>query len=1020
MADDDYTELLGLPPGRRPPHYYDLLGLALFEAGTDEIRSAVLQQTAKLKRLSLHPDPDRARRVQELLKEVNWAGTLLQDPEKKRQYDASLAVELGLDVPELADAVAPAAAKAPPPGRTRLWIAAGSVGLVLVLGVVLLAILGGRGEPVRPVQNALAPVEPPKPLAPAERAKEQQEDAARALAVAVRDELDLGGGVTMKMALVPAGEFKKVPRLKPKRTLTIRITKSFYMGACEVTQEQYEWVMGRLPLRLAKPGDGGRDRGEKFRNPKRPVVFATAYEAYEFCRKLSARTGRSVRLPTEAEWELACRAGTSTPFNTGETISTDQANFVGGGGGVNRKEATPVGTFAPNTWGLYDMHGNVAEYCLDGFAENRYEDVVLVEHKSSLTDPVYGKGDSSLTVRGGHWDMGASNCASESRRIAVASYRKEYFGFRIVCEVGPGKETALPATALPADEAQKRQREEAYLLRVPAARDVHIGGGNRVKLAFIPPGEFMMGAPPGEEGRYCTEYPQHKVRITKPFYMGVTEVTQLQYKLVMDKLSDRTLSLNDHPIEDVSHDDAREFCQKMSAQTGLTVRLPTEAEWEYACRAGTTTPFHTGETISTDQANYNGNYAYGEGKKGLHRGKSERVGTDPARRVPANAWGLHDMHGNVSEWCSDTWDACYYEHSPADDPVGPGQGRVPYVVRGGSWRDSPGASRSASRGAAARDDFRSRGIGFRVALDIPDKNKETGKKPDEGPEEPTVTVPAFRPPAPAEAAPTRPEEKPSVFTVVVRTSVELRRWTDVGQGELGRPVAGAGGKLDCSASLTEQAASSADVILIWHDVKLGAAEARLILDFVKAGGGLVCAVTPPFSRSKSEELKAKEARERSAMKMAPAWRRPSSQKTEDPTKELVGLLNTFGVTHHDIVRWNQRPKGYSQSRYIRAVVERHPVTQGVKVVWFEGNLSVLALRGIRATPVLTTPKGCTLHGRLAVAGPWGKGRVVVIGGLPYLGEISSDTESVYNANDGPLLMLNALLWAAGKDELIKK
>jgi formylglycine-generating enzyme required for sulfatase activity len=162
------------------------------------------------------------------------------------------------------------------------------------------------------------------------------------------------------------------------------------------------------------------------------------------------------------------------------------------------------------------------------------------------------------------------------------------------------------------------------------------------------------------------------------------------------------------PVESVSWEDATTFCRKLSLKTGRKVRLPTEAEWEYACRAGTTMVFNTGDTINTDQANYNGNYPYGNGGKGVYRKETVEVGS-----FPGNAWGLHDMHGNVLEWCSDWYGQ--YDISNIIDPYGVANGSR-RVLRGGSWHDTARYCRSACRG---RNDPGGRGSGggFRVVLD---------------------------------------------------------------------------------------------------------------------------------------------------------------------------------------------------------------------------------------------------------------------------------------------------------------
>jgi formylglycine-generating enzyme required for sulfatase activity len=234
---------------------------------------------------------------------------------------------------------------------------------------------------------------------------------------------------------------------------------------------------------------------------------------------------------------------------------------------------------------------------------------------------------------------------------------------------------------------------------------IDLGDGVTMKLVRLPAGEFVMGSPASEEWRDDDEGPQHRVRITRPFYMGATEVTQAQYEAVMGT-NPSHFKGPQNPAEQVSWSDAAEFCRRLGAKAGMTVRLPTEAEWEYACRAGTNTPFHFGNTISTDQANYDGNYVYGSGRKGVYRGRTTPVGS-----FPPNTWGLHDMHGNVWEWCQDWYGP--YGVGPAADPQGPSNGEV-RVLRGGSWCDHPGDLRSANR-AGSNPALTFSDLGFRVA-----------------------------------------------------------------------------------------------------------------------------------------------------------------------------------------------------------------------------------------------------------------------------------------------------------------
>ena len=258
--------------------------------------------------------------------------------------------------------------------------------------------------------------------------------------------------------------------------------------------------------------------------------------------------------------------------------------------------------------------------------------------------------------------------------------------------------------------------------KLPKELTLDCGKGVSLKLVLIPAGEFMMGGDeqPEQVARKCNgagasaewfrnEQPQHRVKITKPFYMGVYALTQAQYLTVV-KTNGADFKGENNPADGVSWKDAVLICKRLSAMTGQTLRLPTEAEWEYACRAGTTTPFNTGETLSTDQANYDGNFTYGSARKGEYREKTVAVGS-----FAPNAFGLYDMHGNVWEWCQDWYDAAYYKNSPTDDPRGPEKGEV-RVLRGGSWAINPWSCRSANR-FWGDPSFRRDTYGFRVVCE---------------------------------------------------------------------------------------------------------------------------------------------------------------------------------------------------------------------------------------------------------------------------------------------------------------
>jgi formylglycine-generating enzyme required for sulfatase activity len=231
---------------------------------------------------------------------------------------------------------------------------------------------------------------------------------------------------------------------------------------------------------------------------------------------------------------------------------------------------------------------------------------------------------------------------------------------------------------------------------------------NSIGMIFvlIPPGRFLMGSPEGEPKRFDDEV-QHLVTLTKPFYMQRTEVTQGHWKALMEGNPSHFGSCGDSfPVEQVSWDDCREFIGKLNRLEGTDkYRLPTEAEWEYACRAGTMTPFHTGNCLSTDDANYNGNYPYMGCPEGQYRHHTLSVAS-----FPPNAWGLYDMHGNVWEWCLD-WYGEYPGYS-VTDPGGPDHGAI-HIHRGGSWNYCAEFCRSALRIKRAPD-FRLDFFGFRL------------------------------------------------------------------------------------------------------------------------------------------------------------------------------------------------------------------------------------------------------------------------------------------------------------------
>ena len=238
--------------------------------------------------------------------------------------------------------------------------------------------------------------------------------------------------------------------------------------------------------------------------------------------------------------------------------------------------------------------------------------------------------------------------------------------------------------------------------------------GTPLEMIWIPTGDFLMGAPKWEG--YDEERPRRRVTFTSGFWMGRYPVTQAQWKWVskLDVVSQQLDAApsrfkgNARPVEKVSWDDAREFCTRLSQVLSEEFRLPSEAQWEYACRAGTTTPFAFGEILTPALASYGGRFNGGRSSSG-HKPVKE---TTEVGQFPANAWGLQDMHGNVREWCEDSWSDSYRELPVNGDPW-VDESLLSRTLRGGSWQDYSRLCRSASRVDRLRGD-RFNFIGFRL------------------------------------------------------------------------------------------------------------------------------------------------------------------------------------------------------------------------------------------------------------------------------------------------------------------
>jgi formylglycine-generating enzyme required for sulfatase activity len=515
--------------------------------------------------------------------------------------------------------------------------------------------------------------------------------------------------IGMKFVVIPAGEFmmgspEDEPRRKDNEALhKVTLTQPFQMGMHEVTQEQYQTVMGTNP--------------SKFKGPQNPVEQVSWNDAVEFCRKLSEQpkeksAGYVYRLPTEAEWEYACRAGTTTKYSFGDSESAlgDYAWYIKNAG----SRTHPVGQKKPNAWGLYDMRGNVFEWCQDwlsGYPGGK------------LTDPTGpSSGSDRRVARGGSWNSDDWFCRSADRDSSTPDERNgSNLSFRVLRVVTP---QAPPPAVAPFGATQAKAHQQAWAdhLGVPVETTNSIG----MKFAVIPAGEFMMGSPENEPGRQDDET-LHKVTLTQSFQLGVHEVTQEQYQKVMGT-NPSDFKGPQNPVEQVSWNDAVEFCRKLSAMpaeksAGYVYRLPTQADWGYACRAGTTTTYSFGDSDSQLGAYaWYGNNSGDQQIDALNIWNTDKdnysrrllgnnCGTHSVGQKKSNPWGLYDMHGNVYEWCQD-W---YGDHPIGSviDPTGPASGKY-RVLRGGAFNANAQNVRSANL-TINQPDSRSFNSGFRVA-----------------------------------------------------------------------------------------------------------------------------------------------------------------------------------------------------------------------------------------------------------------------------------------------------------------
>lgn len=654
---------------------------------------------------------------------------------------------------------------------------------------------------------------PPPAIAPfsAEKATQHQEAWAKYLKVPV----EFTNSIGMKFRLIPPGEFsmgmtaeeaEDLVRLNEiegrwrQMTLSaapkhlVRLTNPFYMSIHEVTQAQYEKLMNSNPSYYSKHGVGAEEVKSK-NTDEYPVETVTPTMAENFCNKLSIlekrtnvydssrdvinRLANGYRLPTEAEWEWACSSGTTTIWSNGNRLNElPSVAWCGEGNGGPH----PVGQLNSNPFGLFDMHGNVWEWCQDLFADDYYSR--FSKSEDVAVDPIGPEKSDFIVFRGGSWFSIPPLTRSSMRYKDWPTGKGNQTGFRVALSIpksdngdldvakakteeaskeGLAEETAasnsgsgwhgwpndapVPAVS-PFDADQARQHQEAWAKHVnmPVEFTNSIG----MKFMLVPPGEFMMGSTPEEIEEALkwvagdkqwhepirSEAPPHKVILTKPMYLGVTEVTQADYVKVMGtnpsyfapnglgKEAVAGIDTNLHPVELVTWNDAAEFCAKLSKLEkrkpfynrsgdkvtelkGTGYRLPTEAEWEFACRGGTASKYWLGD--NDDEL------ANAEWFK-----KNSEMRTQTVGRLIANPFGLYDMHGNVVEWTQDRWQSTYhskFKTAPANNPTGPSSPDTGRMTRGGCFAYNSSALRSAARFPFIPASYMM-ACGFRVALVI--------------------------------------------------------------------------------------------------------------------------------------------------------------------------------------------------------------------------------------------------------------------------------------------------------------
>ena len=581
--------------------------------------------------------------------------------------------------------------------------------------------------------------------------------------------------VAPQMVQVEAGEFSmgSSTMMSERPPHNVNIPVPFEVGRYEITREEFKFFLDSSG-NTTTPHDMWNSPAF-YQQADHPAVYVSWRDARDYVRWLSDITDQQYRLLSESEWEYVARARTTTNYNFGNTITSQQANFSGS----NINGTASVGSYPANNFGLYDVHGNASEWVRDCWHEN-YQDAPTDGSvwTRSCTD------SNASVARGGSWNEPSNNIRSASRTSFPRITRQNDLGFRIartlpltivnslsdtsyfVLIEGSGNNRKVttstvevqvrvtarranvsmelqldpannslsvsPASPITVGPANQRERSASFTLDAKSPYTyskttmtivVTDGSGNtaqaRIQVETIPlpemvevsGGRFMMGAVSGDTDATADEDPRHRVNFRRQFHVGKYEVTRGQYRAFASSTnrmkntgcnweSPGFSQTDNHPVVCISWDDANAYVGWLQAITGKAYLLLSESQWEYVARAGTTSKYRFGDTITTQQANFSG---------------SEN-GTTPVGNYSANSFGLHDLHGNAWEWVEDCWHE-NYNNAPingfswGEENDGDCSNRV---LRGGSWNNTASALRSSNRENSPRGQ-RDNIYGFRIS-----------------------------------------------------------------------------------------------------------------------------------------------------------------------------------------------------------------------------------------------------------------------------------------------------------------